>query len=81
MSSELRLKVLMEFETKASITLSSTPACASLMTDSVGPEGLILDGKVFSSETTTAGFWSSDEVASATENPRRARAKTAQPDC
>src|SRR5437867_7883251 len=55
MSSELKLNVLSEFVTKASITLKSTPDSASLISSAVGAVGLTFGGSGASVETTLTG--------------------------
>src|SRR6266487_2696727 len=54
-SSELRPNVLVEFVINVSITSSSTPAWASLMTSAKGLEALMLGGNGFSSRAAGAG--------------------------
>src|SRR5205809_7806037 len=65
-SSELRPNVLVEFVINVSITSSSTPAWASLMTSAKGVEGLMLGGNGFSSRAagTGSGFSASAAVVS-----------------
>src|SRR5215831_15097426 len=54
-SSALRLNVLLELVTKASITLCSRPELASLITSEAGLEGRILGGSGFSCAKAFAG--------------------------
>src|SRR6266576_2466275 len=65
-SSELRPNVLVEFVINVSITTSSTPAWASLMTSAKGLEALMLGGNGFSSRAagTGSGFSAGGGVVS-----------------
>src|ERR1017187_2090373 len=54
-SSAPRLKVLVELVTNASITPSSTPESASLITSATGAVGLTLGGSGFEADISLAG--------------------------